>query len=33
MLNAIALETFLTSAVKDLTWLFTTTTKICTNVW
>lgn len=33
MLNAIALKTFLTSAVKDLTWLLATTTKICTNAW
>jgi len=31
MLIAIASKTFLTSAVKDLTWLFATTTKICTN--
>lgn len=33
MLNAIALKTFLTSAVKDLTWLLATTTKICTDAW
>lgn len=33
MLNTIALKTFLTSAVKVLTWLLATTTKICTNVW
>jgi len=32
MLIAIALKTFLTSAVKDLTWLLATTTKICTDV-
>jgi len=33
MLNAIASKTFLTSAVKDLTWLLATTTKICTDAW
>jgi len=33
MLNTIALKPFLTSAVKVLTWLLATTTKICTNVW
>ena len=33
MLIAIALKTFLTSAVKVLIWLIATTTKICTNVW
>jgi len=33
MLIAIALKTFLTSAVKVLTWLLATTTKICTNAW
>jgi hypothetical protein len=33
MLIAIALKTFLTSAVKGLTWLFATTTQICTDAW
>jgi hypothetical protein len=33
MLIAIALKPFLTSAVKVLTWLLATTTKICTNAW
>jgi len=33
MLNTIALKTFLTSAIKVLTWLLATTTKICTNAW
>jgi len=33
MLIAIASKTFLTSAVKGLTWLFATTTKICTDAW
>jgi len=33
MLTTIALKPFLTSAIKILTWLFATTTKICTNVW
>ena len=32
-INTIARKPFLTSAVKVLTWLFATTTKICTNAW
>jgi len=33
MLKTIALKPFLTSVIKSLTWLFATTTKICTNEW
>jgi len=33
MLITIASKTFLTSVVKILTWLFATTTKICTDAW